>query len=286
MGVEIRVCRFAPETDLTPLTDELLRRGLAHRTERTEQSIDLYTSDEDLPQVNQLLDAFGVRSASGSTLALSRSAIAAFFSLAPITYLTVILGIIGAIIVGFRSEQWDWMPYLTYTKMQVVGAYIYMSPLTETFLEEHQWWRLITPAFLHFSLLHITFNTVAIIEFGRRLEVAARPGWYPALLVALAVASNTTQFMWSQSALFGGLSGVAYGLFGAVSVLYWRTGLPVFQLPKGFQIMILGFLLLGPLGVFELLFGVSVANPAHFSGLAFGALAGWIIPCRERVVRD
>lgn len=277
MGVEIRVCRFTPETDMTPLVEELRRRDLFYRVEGTETGVDLYTTDEDLPEVTQVLDGFGVRAPGNSGLAINRGAVMEFLAVAPVTYLTVILGIVGALIVGFRSEQWDWMSYLTYTKIQIFGAYIYMTPLTETYLQDHQWWRLVTPVFLHFGLLHITFNTVATIEFGRRLEVAAGPVWYLALLISLAVISNTAQYLWSQSALFGGLSGIAYGLFGAVSVLYWRTGLPIFRLPKGFQVMILVFLLLGPLGVFESLFGVAVADPAHFSGLIFGAFAGLLI---------
>lgn len=279
--VEVRVCRFAPGVELTPLTRELELKKLSYRIDSTAEGQDLYTSDGDLAEVSQLLDSLGVSNRNSRSLALNKSAFLAYASLTPITYATILLGILGALIVSFRSPSWDWFAYFTYTQITEFGSYIKVTPMAETYLQDHQWWRLITPAFLHFGIFHITFNTVATLEFGRRIEVVTGRVSYLGLLLVLAAGSNTTQFLFSQSSNFGGLSGVAYGLFGAVSVLYWRTGMEVFHLPKGFQVMMLVMLLLGPLGVFEYLFGLHVADPAHFSGLIIGALAGLLLPYRK-----
>jgi GlpG protein len=79
-----------------------------------------------------------------------------------------------------------------------------------------QVWRLFTPMLLHFSWTHVLFNMWVLWVFGSQIE-HLRGTWRFALMVlAIAAASNVGQYLWSHSVLFGGMSGVNYGLFGYV----------------------------------------------------------------------
>ncbi|MEQ8861063.1 MAG: rhomboid family intramembrane serine protease [Pseudomonadales bacterium] len=153
-------------------------------------------------------------------------------------------------------------------------------PSLPALLAEGQVWRWFTPIFLHFSVLHLAFNCAITIELGRRVEGALGALGLWLLVLALAAASNLCQFAFGGGPLFGGLSGVAYGLLGFVLVMARRwPAAAVWRLPPGLSGGLLVFLVLFSTGVTEA-FGLYVANAAHWSGLAAGALLGalWRAP--------
>jgi len=45
----------------------------------------------------------------------------------------------------------------------------YLS-VENTYLVNHEWWRLITPTFLHFSITHLAFNCLWIYILGSTIE--------------------------------------------------------------------------------------------------------------------
>jgi GlpG protein len=150
-----------------------------------------------------------------------------------------------------------------------------MPGLAELF-SQLQVWRWLTPILLHFSIMHLAFNCAVVIELGRRIEAGGGSTGFVLLVALTGVASNLVQFTFGGSLLFGGLSGVAYGLLGFILVMNRRQpALAVWQLPRGIAIGLMVFLVLFTTGVTEA-FGLHVANAAHWSGLAAGALAGLI----------
>ncbi len=137
-------------------------------------------------------------------------------------------------------------------------------------------WRWITPIFLHFSLVHLLFNSAVVWELGRRLEAAVGPIMVGALCVLLGLVSNWAQFLWSDTVLFGGLSGVAYGLLGALVVLARvQPEQEQWWLPPGVAGGLLIFLVIFSTGITES-FGLYVANAAHWGGLLAGAGAAFL----------
>lgn len=133
-------------------------------------------------------------------------------------------------------------------------------------------WRWFTPMLLHFSVLHLAFNCAIGIELGRRLEGALGAGGFWLLVLAVAGASNLCQYAFGAGPLFGGLSGVVYGLLGFILVMARRMpGTPAWQLPPALSIALLVFLVVFTTGVTEP-FGLFVANAAHWSGLVGGAV--------------
>src|SRR4029079_3029765 len=82
-------------------------------------------------------------------------------------------------------------------------------------------WRLITPIFIHYGLMHIAFNAIMLFSFGSMVEDRRGPGFLLLLVVAVSVLSNTGQateaMIRDVPQKFGGLSGVCYGLLGYIA---------------------------------------------------------------------
>jgi GlpG protein len=128
-------------------------------------------------------------------------------------------------------------------------------------------WRILGPAFFHFSWLHIVFNTMWWWQLGGSIEKLLGKGTLINLLLISAIFSNVGQFIVS-GANFGGLSGVVYALVGFV----WWFGYLVPDKGLSLSKPIIGFLLFWLLLGFVDLLPVNVANTAHLLGLISGCL--------------
>ncbi|WP_019613762.1 rhomboid family intramembrane serine protease GlpG [Psychromonas ossibalaenae] len=128
-----------------------------------------------------------------------------------------------------------------------------------------QSWRFVTPAFLHFSLLHIVFNLLWWWQLGGIVEKQHGKQRILILFFFSAVAANLAQY-YLVSPYFGGLSGVVYGLVG-YCWLYGKLnkGSEV-NLPNSYFIFLMAWLVFG----FVDLLPVNVANYAHLLGLFAG----------------
>jgi GlpG protein len=137
-------------------------------------------------------------------------------------------------------------------------------------------WRWFTPIFLHFSVVHLAFNCAVTIELGRRVEAGATALGLWLVVLLVAAASNLAQYAFGGGPVFGGLSGVAFGLLGFILVLNRRfPQAPIWALPKGLAGGLLVFLVLFSTGITEA-FNLYVANVAHWVGLEAGALLGLV----------
>lgn len=133
-----------------------------------------------------------------------------------------------------------------------------------------QWWRIITPIFIHFGVFHILFNVCWLWEFGRLIEWRQNTLILALLTLITGVAANLAQYF-ATGPLFGGMSGVLFGYFGYL----WMQGLvnPRFGIRLKSSITMLFFVWFALCwsGVFEF-FGLQVANVAHTTGLVSGML--------------
>jgi GlpG protein len=131
-------------------------------------------------------------------------------------------------------------------------------------------WRWFTPILVHFSVLHLGFNCAVVIEFGRRVERRLGAGGLWLLVLVLAGVSNLAQYAFGAGPLFGGLSGVAYGLLGfVVTMSRLAPTVAAWRLPGGLAVGLLVFLVIFTTGITEP-FGLFVANAAHWAGLGAG----------------
>ena len=145
-----------------------------------------------------------------------------------------------------------------------------------------QYWRLLTPAFLHFGWLHIVFNSLWLWDLGSRLELLLGRLNLLLLVVVIAVVANVSQYYSTGPSLFGGMSGVVFGLLGFSWIApllqpAWRI-----QPPAAIMIFMVGWLLVCLFGVVEVLGFGAIANGAHLGGLVCGALLGLVFGLLSR----
>lgn len=148
-------------------------------------------------------------------------------------------------------------------------------------VRDGQLWRLITPIFIHFGLMHLVFNLTMTWQLGEIIERRFGWRWFLGLVTMLAVVSNLAQF-YTAGPGFGGLSGVLYGLFG-----YFWIG-SKFNPHFGFQInpsavkILLGWFVLCWFNFFGLLGNIQIANMAHTGGLLTGMVLGYLQSLKGR----
>lgn len=158
---------------------------------------------------------------------------------------------------------------LQITESRVEGRYMKWNN-TFSEIRQGQVWRIFTPMFLHFNIMHILFNMLWLKDLGRIIEAHKGTWLLLALVLAIAGLSNMAQFLWHGPG-FGGMSGVVFGLLGYI----WMQGKfnPASQLHLQQQtvtFMIVWFVvcltgLVGP-----------VANMAHGAGAVVGIIWGFL----------
>ncbi len=133
-----------------------------------------------------------------------------------------------------------------------------------------QLWRLFTPMFLHYSWLHLLFNMYWLYILGSMIEIHRGTLVLAALVATSEVVSALAQ-NYAAGPGIGGMSGVAYALFGYCwmkSRFDPTSG--IFLDPQTILLLIV-WLFVCLSGAT----GIDVANTAHFAGLAVGAACGY-----------
>jgi membrane associated rhomboid family serine protease len=149
-------------------------------------------------------------------------------------------------------------------------------------------WQLITYSFLHFGLLHLIFNALALWMFGSQLESDWGSNrfleFYFFCTVAAALTTVAVGYMHipglSPMTTTIGASGGIYGLLVAFGVLYGENEIMMFPLPFLIKAkyFIWGIVFLTLVGAIQETGGV--ANFAHLGGLLFGYLYLKFLPRR------
>ena len=189
---------------------------------------------------------------------------------------TILIAVLIALISNFGSLISIIEP-LTFTKIVISNqGYVSISDLSQTYIIDNEWWRLISPIFIHFSFAHLAFNCLWIYILGEKLENIDGSLIYILLFIFCGIFSNFLQYIMSNSSLFGGLSGVIYGLIGFCMVLEVESDQNRYDLPPALYLFMIVWLLLGFMGVLDLFGFGSVANFAHLGGLISGILFAMI----------
>ena len=155
------------------------------------------------------------------------------------------------------------------------GSNLYPS-FHATYISSQEWWRLITPTFLHFSLTHLIFNCLWIYILGSKIEIIDGKGIFLTLFLISGLSSNLGQYFITGDYLFGGLSGVVYGLLGYCFILDLDNRGQRYDLPNALYIFMFIWLLIGFTGLLKIFGFGNVANIAHLVGMIAGFILGII----------
>lgn len=141
-----------------------------------------------------------------------------------------------------------------------------------------EWWRLITPMFLHapftgrlFSILHIGFNMYILRIFGPNVEEAFGTKRFVPMYLAAGFAGSSASYAFGSCFARGvGASGAIFGVVGVLIAFLYRRRTSTFV--AGYMRNLMFFV-----GI-NLLIGFSIPvidNAAHIGGLLAGLVMGW-----------
>lgn len=284
MAQRYRALSAPLDEDLLPLSNLLRQQGLRHRiVEEGGRQVLEVASEEHAEAVRALYRDWRTGQLDIALSALERRPAAPreayVWRQAPVTLLLIALSICGFLLVYFIGDA-RLVSLLSFSPFEIRGGRPVFGDM------DGQYWRLITPIFLHFGWLHIVFNCLWLWELGRRVEGVMGPFNTLMLCLVIALVSNVSQFIYGGEGIFGGMSGVVYGLLGFAWVAPWlQPRWPIQPLPAVMLFMV-GWLVACIAGLVEALGFGSIANAAHVGGLLSGAALGTIFGLGSRLADD
>ncbi|MGA0863396.1 MAG: rhomboid family intramembrane serine protease [Ilumatobacteraceae bacterium] len=138
--------------------------------------------------------------------------------------------------------------------------------LSEVFIANGEWWRLVTSGFLHFGLLHLGMNMLLLWQLGELLEPALDRARFALLYFSSMLGGAAGALLLSPDALTGGASGAVFGLMAAATVGLSQRGMNPFRTGIGATLLI------------NLLITFTIPNISvggHLGGAAMGAAVGY-----------
>lgn len=138
-------------------------------------------------------------------------------------------------------------------------------------LVNHQYYRIVSSAFMHGSVAHIGLNMLSLYWLGRFIEVVLR-SWRMLLVyvVSLIVAGISVVLFSPPYAATLGASGAIFGLFGALFAIGFKLG------DRGRELVRanVGILVLNLVWSFAF---PGISWQAHIGGLIAGFITTWLV---------
>lgn len=143
-----------------------------------------------------------------------------------------------------------------------------MTPL----IQQGQWWRLITPVFLHIGLMHIVVNSITIYYIGTQIEMIFGHWRFLMIYFLSGITGNIASFVFLPNTLSAGASTAIFGLFGAFLMLgeSYRNNAYIRLLSRQFLLFVVLNL------VFDL-FSPGIDIYGHIGGLLGGFLLAYLV---------
>ena len=174
------------------------------------------------------------------------------------------------------------LSFLKFETSDSYSRYVTFSTFENTYLINNEWWRLVSPVFIHFSVIHLVFNCLWIYVLGQQIEKIDGKTLFITLIIFSGICGNYAQFISTGPSLFGGLSGCVYGMFGYTMITEFQKRNIIYGLPPAIYIFMIAWLVLGFIGVLSL-FGLgNIANFAHLGGLIAGIVMAMVVTMFEK----
>ena len=169
--------------------------------------------------------------------------------------------------------------------MLIVGAGLWHSSSTVQMAwganfgpatKDGEWWRLGTAMFLHFGVVHLATNMLALWDSGRLVERIFGPIRFAAIYFGSGLAGNLLSLIvQGDRAVSGGASGAIFGIYGAflVYLLHERRHFH----PQDFRWMFWGAAAFSAITLTLGFLIPGIDNAAHVGGLVTGSTAGFVL---------
>lgn len=137
-----------------------------------------------------------------------------------------------------------------------------------------QWWRLVTPIFLHIGAMHLAFNGFALYQLGPVCEyLFGRPRFLAIFLLA-GLGGTLCSYTFGH-AMSAGASGAIFGLAGLLVTMALTKHAHLH--PQARRSLLVG---IGPMIGFNLIYGFTmegIDNYGHLGGLLIGGMLGILV---------
>ena len=209
-----RVLTLPVSVDINPLSYYLSNQGIVHKVTEESGSQVVWTNSPDLIdpikryyyewESGSLNVSASPRTGKIKEELSSLLAGVPWFQ-TPVTMVFIVVSIIVAVISLF-GEALTIVQAFSFLPFQMVldgmgGQRLYFGTVT-TVLDQGEFWRFITPIFLHFSIVHLSFNMLWVFNLGQRIETRLS-GWHLFVLVLITgVAGNVAQHVWGGRGAF------------------------------------------------------------------------------------
>jgi rhomboid protease GluP len=208
---------------------------------------------------------------------------------APLTYAILLFNLIVYVFIALVAGG-NVMENLIYSVD--AATLVAFGAKTNALLNQGEWFRLVTPIFIHIGLIHLASNSYVLWIIGPQVERLYGSARFMLLYLLTGIGGVFGSYLGhlslrDSSVPSAGASGAIFGLFGVVAVFgykYRRELPPAFRRAFGAGVF--------PVIAINLIIGFTVPfidNSAHVGGLVTGAalalMVPYIAPGRERVSR-
>ncbi|RHW49611.1 rhomboid family intramembrane serine protease [Bombilactobacillus bombi] len=156
---------------------------------------------------------------------------------------------------------------------QNIAALLASGAKVNSLVAQGEWWRLVTPIFVHIGWQHILINSLTLYFMGQQLEFLYGPLKFSIIYLLSGIGGNLMSFAFgSQNSISAGASTSLFGLFGlyvALGIIF-KNNQVIRQWSQQFLILI----------VFNLVADIFIGDIdiwGHVGGALVGFLVGWII---------
>ncbi len=138
------------------------------------------------------------------------------------------------------------------------------------FIRHHEYWRIITGAALHGSLLHVGMNGYALYSFGKLFEILTNRAHLAIVFLLSAVGGGLLSLIFLPNGISVGASGGIVGLIGYLAVYAFRRKKFISREFRNSLLINIGFILIVGIAILQ-----NIDNFGHIGGLMTGAIYGF-----------
>ena len=147
-------------------------------------------------------------------------------------------------------------------------------------IADGQYWRLFTSMFLHVGMMHLLFNSIGLLIFGRIVEGTYGRLRFALIYVLAGLAGSVASYIINSAAIGAGASGAIFGVLGALVAFLVANREMLGEVGRQTLVAIA---VLAAINIFFGFAASGVDNWAHLGGLAGGFALGMALTPRYKL---